>query len=99
MSQETDQPPYIDRPEMPATYADLVRLIHFDGYLFHIELVARRPTALPDNKTSLTLSPAARLVMPPGAAAELHAQLGNIIAQLEQKGVLKRVMPEPNKKQ
>lgn len=85
--------PYLDRPELAETYADQVRLIHFDGQSVRIEFTVARPTLAGPNQAAIELRPAARLVLPPLAAVTLQEQLTRLVAALEEGGVLKRVTP------
>jgi hypothetical protein len=87
------EPPYVDRPEVAETYADQVRLIHFDGQTVRIELTVARPTLAGRDHAGVEMRPAARLVLPPLAAVALHEQLTRLIAALEHSGVIKRVAP------
>jgi hypothetical protein len=85
--------PYSDRPEIGETYADQVRLIHFDGQTVRFEFAVSRPTLAGPDRASVELRPAVRLVLPPLAAVALHEQLARLIAALEQSGVIKRLAP------
>ncbi len=87
------EPPYVDRPEVAETYADQVRLIHFDGQTIRIELTVARPTLAGPDRAAIELRPAARLVLTPLAAVTLQEQLTRLIAALEDSGVIKRVAP------
>lgn len=89
----TTEAPYVDRPEVAETYADMVRLIHFDGQTVRIEFTVSRPTLAGQDRAGVELRPAARLVLPPLAAVALHEQLTRLIAALEQSGVIKRLAP------
>lgn len=85
--------PYLDRPEVAETYADQVRLIHFDGQTVRIEFTVARPTLAAPDRAGIELRPAARLVLAPLAAVALHEQLTRLVAALEQSGVIKRLAP------
>ena len=87
------EPPYLDRPEVVETYADQVRLIHFDGQTVRIEFTVTRPTLAGPNQAAIEVRPAARLVLTPLAAVTLQEQLTRLIAALEDGGVIKRVTP------
>ena len=87
------EPPYTDRADIAETYADQVRLIHFDGQTVRVEFAVTRPMLAGPNHASIELRPAARLVLPPLAAVALHEQLSRLIAALEQSGVIQRVAP------
>lgn len=87
------EPPYVDRPEVAETYADQVRLIHFDGQTIRIELTVARPMLAGSDRAAIELRPSARLVLTPLAAVTLQEQLTRLIAALEDSGVIKRVAP------
>jgi len=87
------EPPYLDRPEVVETYADQVRLIHFDGQTVRIEFTVTRPTLAGPNQAAIEVRPSARLVLTPLAAVTLQEQLTRLVAALEDGGVIKRVTP------
>jgi hypothetical protein len=100
MSSETaNQPPYLDRPEVQEIYADQIRLTHFDGYAVRLEFAVVRPHLSGQNSAQTCTHPAARLVLPPHAAINLKEQLDQLLALLEQQGVLRRTAPSSAVKQ
>src|ERR1035441_7827172 len=96
LSQNPAEPvdvPYTDLPALTETYADQLRMMHFDGYAVRLEfVVARHSVSGPDTVVARHV-PVARLVLPPLSAAHLHEQLTGLLAGLEKLGVLKRVAP------
>jgi len=85
--------PYTDRPEVAETYADQVRLIHFDGQTVRLEFAVSRPMLAGPNRAVVGLVPSARLVLTPFAAVALHEQLTRLVAVLEKSGVIQRLPP------
>jgi hypothetical protein len=99
----TDDPPtplpYADRPEISEIFADQIRLTHFDGYSVRLEFAVVRPYLAGQDRAEATLVPAARLVLSPHAAIGLRDQLVQLLATLEQQGVLRRVAPASSSRQ
>ncbi len=91
--------PYADRPEVREIFADQIRLTHFDGYSVRLEFAVVRPHLAGQDRAEATLVPAARLVLSPHAAIGLKDQLVQLLATLEQQGVLRRVAPASNSRQ
>ena len=91
--------PYADRPEVREIFADQVRLTHFDGYSVRLEFAVVRPHLAGQDRAESTLVPAARLVLSPHAAIGLRDQLVQLLATLEQQGVLRRVAPASSSRQ
>jgi len=91
--------PYVDRPEVQEVYADQVRLIHFDGYSVRLEFAVVRPRIAGPDRAEASVYPAARLAMPPHAAINLKEQLDQLVARLEEQGVLRRVAPSTTSRQ
>jgi hypothetical protein len=91
--------PYADRPEVSEIFADQVRLTHFDGYSVRLEFAVVRPHLSGPDRADATLVPAARLVLTPHAAIGLKDQLVQLVATLEQQGVLRRVAPASSSRQ
>lgn len=89
------QTPYVDRPELIETFADQSRMCVSDGHVVRVELVVARPKLIGPGQSAPTLYPVARLVLTPLAAAQLHEQLGTLVEQFVERGVIKRAMP-PN---
>ena len=91
------QPPqfqYIDRPEVPETFADFVQRIQFDGQTLRLEFCVSR---LDDQKPGVPATgkryPACRLVLSAGAAVDLMNKMQQITAGLIKAGVLKADAP------
>src|SRR5436190_13216316 len=62
---------YVDRPELPETFADSVTGLFFDGQSLRIEFAVSRVDEIkPNTPISGRRYPACRLVLPPGAAVE-----------------------------
>ena len=91
--------PYVDRPEVQEIYADQVRLIHFDGYSVRLEFAVVRPRVAGPDRAEASVYPTARLALPPHAAISLKEQLDQLVAKLEQQGVLRRIAPSTTSKQ
>lgn len=91
--------PYVDRPEVQEIYADQIRLIHFDGYSVRLEFAVVRPHMASENRAESTIYPVARLALSPHAAINLKEQLDQLVALLEQQGVLRRTAPSSTSKQ
>ncbi len=91
--------PYVDRPEVQEIYADQVRLIHFDGYSVRLEFAVVRPRISGPDRAEASIYPAARLALPPHAAINLKEQLDQLMARLEEQGVLRRVAPSTTSRQ
>ncbi len=84
---------YVDRPEIPETFADSVSGLVFDGQSLRIEFaVTRLDEVKPNTPITGRRYPACRLVLPPAAAAELINRMQQIGAALAQAGVA-RPMP------
>lgn len=79
---------YVDRPDIPETFADSVSGLIFDGQSLRIEFAVTR---LDEIKTNVPITgrryPACRLVLPPAAAADLINRMQQIAAALTQAGV------------
>jgi hypothetical protein len=88
---------YVDRPEIPETYADSVYRVSVEGLNAKLEFVVNRtddakPPAPPSGK-SLT---ACRLVIPLPAMIDLHAKLAQLIGALQGQAALKKqIAPIP----
>jgi hypothetical protein len=86
---------YIDRPECAETFADSISHLSFDGQSLRIEFaVTRMDDAKPNTPLTGRRYPAARLVLPPGAAVELINRMQQIAAALTQAGVLRQNAPQ-----
>jgi len=91
--------PYVDRPEIQEIYADQVRLIHFDGYSVRLEFAVTRPRVAGPDRAEASVYPTARLALPPHAAINLKEQLDQLVAKLEEQGVLRRIAPSTTSRQ
>jgi hypothetical protein len=90
---------YVDRPEVPETFADFVQRIQFDGQTLRLEFCVTR---LDDQKGPNAVSgkryPACRLVLSANAAVDLMNKMQQITAGLIKAGVLKADAPtQPEK--
>lgn len=93
--QPTIQITYVDRPEVSETFADTVEKMFFDNQTLRIELcVTRMNDPSPPNPPSGEKYTACRLVLPPLTALDLVIKLQQLVALLEQQGVIKRAAPE-----
>jgi hypothetical protein len=85
---------YVDRPELPETFADSITGLFFDGQSLRIEFsVSRVDEIKPNTPVSGRRYPACRLVLPPGAAVELINKMQQIGAALTKAGVVKQAEP------
>jgi hypothetical protein len=98
-NEPTGEMPYVDRPEVQEVYADQVRLIHFDGYSVRLEFAVVRPRIAGPDRAEATIYPTARLALPPHAAINLKEQLDQLVARLEEQGVLRRIAPSTTSRQ
>ena len=82
------QPPairYVDRADLPETFADSITSLVFDGQTLRIEFgVTRFDEMKPNSQITGRRYPACRLVLPPGAASELIARLQQTAAAVAQ---------------
>jgi hypothetical protein len=86
---------HVDLPELRESFADSVRTVVWDGYTLRIELsVTRVSDITPGEAAQATRYPAARLVLTPQVAVDLHNRLQQTIAALVKSGVLKQ-QPSP----
>lgn len=79
---------YVDRPEIPETFADFLEIVVFDGAFVRMEFVVNRfdaPDAsrAPPGGKKVT---AARLVLPLSGAANLASQLEAILDAIRSDG-------------
>jgi hypothetical protein len=87
---------YIDRPELPETFADSVTGLFFDGQCLRIEFsVSRLDEIKPDTPIAGRRYPACRIVLPPSAAVELINKMQQIGAALANAGVVRQQSPAP----
>ena len=95
--QRDRQPPtirYIDRPDIPETFADSVSGLVFDGQTLRLEFaVTRLDEVKPNMPISGRRYPACRLVLAPGAAIDLINRMQQIGTALTQAGVTTRMTP------
>jgi hypothetical protein len=98
-SEPTTEMPYVDRPEVQEIYADQVRLIHFDGYSVRLEFAVMRPRVAGPDRAEASIYPSARLALPPHVAINLKEQLDQLVAKLEEQGVLRRIAPSTTSRQ
>jgi hypothetical protein len=97
MNQPAQQPPqyqYVDRPEVPETFADFVQRIQFDGQTLRFEFcVSRLDDQKPGAPATGKRYPACRLVLSSAAAVDLMNKMQQITAGLIKAGVLKADAP------
>ncbi len=85
---------YVDRPELPETFADSITGLFFDGQSLRIEFAVSRVDEIkPNTPIGGRRYPACRLVLPPGAAVELINKMQQIGAALTKAGVVKPSEP------
>jgi hypothetical protein len=86
---------YIDRADMPETFADSITGLIFDGQTLRVEFgVTRFDEVKPSTQITGRRYPACRLVLPPAAAVELINRIQQVAAALTQAGVVKAT-PRP----
>lgn len=82
---------YIDRPELPETFADSITGLFFDGQCLRIEFsVSRVDEIKPNTPITGRRYPASRVVLPPSAAVELINKMQQIGAALANAGVVRQ---------
>ena len=92
--QPTMQITYVDRPEASEIFADTVEKLSFDGQTLRLELcVTRMDDPKPPSPPTGKKYTACRLVLPPLAALDLVNKLQQLVAMLEQQGIVKRNVP------
>jgi hypothetical protein len=84
----------VDRPDVTETFADSITSLLFDGQTLRIEFAVTR---LDEVKLKAPLTgrryPACRVVLTPGAAADLINRIQQIATALTQAGVVKPAQP------
>jgi hypothetical protein len=85
---------YVDLPDVREIFADNISMVSFNDNVLRLELCVTRfdepkPPALPTGRTY----PVARLAITQTGALQLHANLTNLLATLEEQGTLKRNPP------
>ena len=79
---------YVDRPDLPETFADSFGSMSFDGQVMKIEMrTTRQGPITPPNPPENIQTPACRLVLSPKATIELYNNLQLIMDKLEKDGV------------
>lgn len=82
---------YIDRADLPETFADSITGLVFDGQTLRVEFaVTRLDEVKPGAPITGRRYPACRLVLPPTAAIDLINRMQQIGAALTQAGVAKQ---------
>jgi len=97
---------YVDRPELPETFADSLHTVSFDGQSARLEFcVTRASEPNPQGGGVRRRYPACRLVLTPAAAVDLINHMQRLTAHLVQAGLLKPdqsntapIKPEPARK-
>jgi hypothetical protein len=84
---------YTDRPGLPDSFADSVGAVHFDGALTKIELLSSWAGESTGESPTMRRYPSCRLVLTVPATLELHARLQQIIALMQQRGILREPSP------
>jgi hypothetical protein len=81
---------YVDRPDMPETFADSIASTYFDGQTLRIEFtVTRVDEAASVAPITARRFPVCRIVVPAPAGIDLINRLNKIGATLAQAGVVK----------
>jgi hypothetical protein len=82
---------YIDRADLPETFADSITGLVFDGQTLRVEFaVTRLDEVKPGAAITGRRYPAARLVLPPTAAIDLINRMQQIGTALAQAGLAKQ---------
>src|ERR1700728_4585566 len=82
---------YIDRADLPETFADSITGLVFDGQTLRVEFaVTRLDEVKPGAPITGRRYPACRLVLPPTAAIDLINRMQQIGTALTQAGVTKQ---------
>ena len=91
---------YVDRPDIPETFADFVHRIQFDGQTLRFEFCVTRIEDQPASGGAPvgTRYPACRLVLSANAAVDLMNKMQQITASLIKAGILK-ADPKADQKQ
>jgi len=77
---------YVDRPDLPETFADATGAMQFDGQTLRIELcVTRFDSGQPASARRARRYPVSRLVLTPTAAVELANRLQQTMAAAAQR--------------
>ena len=85
---------YVDRPEVAETFVDTVEKLSFDGQTLRMELcVTRMDDPNPPHPPTGRKFTACRLVLQPLAVLDLADKLQQLVAMLEQQGIVKRGVP------
>ena len=85
---------YVDRPDIPETFANSINALFFDGQMLRIEFgVNRFDEMKPNAPLTGRRLPACRLVLPATAAVELINRMQQIATALAQSGVVKQTPP------
>ena len=85
---------YVDRPDIPETFADSINALFFDGQMLRIEFgVNRFDEMKPNAPLTGRRLPACRLVLPATAAVELINRMQQIATALAQSGLVKQTPP------
>ena len=86
---------YVDRADMPETFADSITGLMFDGQTLRVEFgVTRFDEVKPNTQITGRRYPACRLVLRPAGAVELINRIQQVAAGLAQAGVFKAT-PRP----
>ncbi len=95
MSNETKpKTRFVDIPELSETFADSVRSINYDSQSMRIEFCTTRlDDPKPPNPQTRRQYPSCRLVLTPNAALDLSNKLQNLLAAMENQGIIKRDTP------
>lgn len=83
---------FVERPELPETFADSLRGVMFDGSVVRVEFCVTRVAGAgaAGGQTNMTRQPACRLVLTASGAVELFNQLQQVMGALAQQGIVKR---------
>jgi hypothetical protein len=82
---------HVDVPEMRETFADSVHTVVWDGQSLRVDLTVTRFSEMPPGEAAqATRYPAARLVLTPQAAVDLHNRLQQTMSALVKSGLLKQ---------
>jgi hypothetical protein len=82
---------YMPSPEPREILADNVQYVVYDGSNVRLELTVSRPEGTPGAAMMTTRHPVCRFVLPISAMNELLGRTSQLLSELEERGVLKKL--------
>lgn len=88
---------YLNRPEIPETFADSLENLLIDGSVVRLEFVVNRldPIKPPATMATGSKQTCCRIVLPMPALFQVANQLSRVIAGLQAQGIIKEVQNPP----